>query len=99
MKRVIVTVHCLIFAASSVFAAGSGMPWESPLQQFLDSITGPTLRVIAVIIIIATGLSLGFGEVGHGFRKLLQVILGLSVAFTAASFFLSFLGFGGGVSF
>jgi uncharacterized membrane protein YwzB len=32
-------------------------------------------------------------------RKLLMVCLGLSIAFTAASFFLDFLGYGGGAVF
>lgn len=32
-------------------------------------------------------------------KKLMMVLLGLSVAFTASTFFLSFLGFGGGAVF
>jgi type IV secretion system protein TrbC len=49
-----------------------------------------------VIIIIITGLSLAFGESSGGFKRLLQIVFGLSIAFAAASFFLSFFGFGGG---
>ncbi|GLV24668.1 TrbC/VirB2 family protein [Sphingobium sp. TomTYG45] len=37
-------------------AAGSGMPWEEPLQQVLDSVQGPVAKIVAVIIIIVTGL-------------------------------------------
>lgn len=78
------------------FAAGSGMPWEAPLQSILDSIEGPVAKIIAVIIIIITGLTLAFGESSGGFRRLMQIVFGLSIAFAAASFFLSFFGFGGG---
>lgn len=78
------------------YAAGSGMPWEAPLQKVLQSIEGPVAKIIAVIVIIATGFSLAFGEVSGGFRKLIQIIFGLSVAFAAASFFLPLLGFSGG---
>jgi type IV secretory pathway VirB2 component (pilin) len=32
------------------------MLWEQPLQQILQSIEGPVIKVIAVIVIITTGL-------------------------------------------
>lgn len=77
-------------------AAGSGMPWEAPLQKILESIEGPVAKVVAVIIIIVTGLSLAFGDMGGGFRRLIQIVFGLSIAFAATSFFLSFFAFAGG---
>jgi type IV secretion system protein TrbC len=77
-------------------AAGSGMPWEAPLQRILESIEGPVAKIIAVIIIIVTGLTLAFGDMGGGFRRLLQIVFGLSIAFAATSFFLSFFSFAGG---
>jgi type IV secretory pathway VirB2 component (pilin) len=77
-------------------AAGSNMPWEQPLQQILDSVQGPVAKVVAVLIIIVTGLSLAFGETSGGFRRLIQIVFGLSIAFAASSFFLSFFSFGGG---
>lgn len=78
------------------YAAGSGMPWEAPLQRILESIEGPVAKIIAVIIIIVTGLTLAFGDMGGGFRRLLQIVFGLSIAFAATSFFLSFFSFAGG---
>ena len=82
--------------AGPVFASGSQMPWEQPLQQILDSVQGPVSKIIAVIIIITTGLSLAFGDTSGGFRRLIQIVFGLSIAFAASSFFLSFFSFGGG---
>jgi type IV secretion system protein TrbC len=77
-------------------AAGSGMPWEAPLQSILESIEGPVAKIVAVIIIIVTGLTLAFGDSSGGFRRLVQIVFGLSIAFAASSFFLSFFSFGGG---
>lgn len=77
-------------------AAGSSMPWEAPLQSILESIEGPVAKIVAVIVIIVTGLSLAFGETSGGFRRLIQIVFGLSIAFAASSFFLSFFSFGGG---
>jgi len=86
----------MIMIASAAHAAGSGMPWEAPLQKVLDSVQGPVAKIVAVIIIITTGLTLAFGETAGGFRRLIQIIFGLSIAFAASSFFLSFFSFGGG---
>lgn len=85
-----------IVAASPAWAGGSSMPWEAPLQSILESIEGPVAKIIAVIIIITTGLTLAFGDTSGGFRRLVQIVFGLSIAFAASSFFLSFFSFGGG---
>ncbi|WP_445228101.1 TrbC/VirB2 family protein [Comamonas sp. MYb21] len=86
----------LLAIAVPAHAAGSNMPWEAPLQSILESIQGPVARIVAVIIIIATGLTLAFGDTSGGFRKLVQIVFGLSIAFAASSFFLSFFSFAGG---
>ena len=85
-----------LLMAAPAHASGSSMPWEEPLQKILESIEGPVAKIVAVIIIITTGLTLAFGDTGGGFRKLIQIVFGLSIAFAASSFFLSFFSFGGG---
>jgi len=85
-----------VLIAEAASAAGSGMPWEAPLQKILDSIEGPVAKVVAVVTIIMTGLSLAFGDMGGGLRRLVQIVFGLSIAFAATSFFLSFFSFAGG---
>lgn len=82
--------------SAQALAAGSSMPWEEPLQKILESIEGPVAKIIAVIIIIMTGLALAFGDSTGGTRRLIQIVFGLSIAFAASSFFLSFFSFGGG---
>ena len=86
----------MVMAAVPAHASGSSMPWEAPLQSILESIEGPVAKIVAVIIIIATGLALAFGDTSGGFRRLIQIVFGLSIAFAASSFFLSFFSFGGG---
>ena len=85
--------------ASPAHAAGSGMPWEGPLTQILSSVEGPIAKIVGTMAIILAGLGLAFGDTGGGFRKLIQIVFGLSIAFTATSFFLSFFSFGGGATF
>ena len=98
-RRTLATASTFAFVAlvtAPAYAAGSNMPWEQPLTQILDSIQGPVAKVISVIIIIVTGLTLAFGETSGGFRRLIQIVFGLSIAFAASSFFLTFFQFGGG---
>jgi type IV secretion system protein TrbC len=105
MKRVIfqcavlgaATALMTVVVASNACAAGSNMPWEQPLNQILRSVEGPVAKIMAVIIIIVTGLTLAFGDASGGFRRLIQIVFGLSIAFAASSFFLAFFSFGGGV--
>ena len=92
----IVSLAVLAAVSVEVHAAGSGMPWEAPLQRILELIEGPVAKVSAVVIIILTGLSLAFGDMGGGIRRLVQIVFGLSIAFAATSFFLTFFSFAGG---
>jgi len=97
--RIIATTALITLAtlpSAPVWAAGSNMPWEQPLNQILQSVEGPVAKIMAVIIIIVTGLTLAFGDTSGGFRRLIQIVFGLSIAFAASSFFLSFFSFGGG---
>ncbi|MDQ8757480.1 TrbC/VirB2 family protein [Sphingosinicella sp. LHD-64] len=94
--RISLAIGLALVIAVSAQAAGSGMPWEEPLQRVLESVQGPVAKIVAVIIIIVTGLTLAFGETAGGFRRLIQIVFGLSIAFAASSFFLSFFSFGGG---
>lgn len=92
----LVLLACLALSADPAHATGSNMPWEAPLESILQSIEGPVARIVAVIIITITGLTLAFGETSGGFRRLIQIVFGLSIAFAATSFFLAFFTFGGG---
>jgi len=101
LARALVPTVAALALTSAAHAAtggtGGGMPWEGPLTAVMDSITGPVARIIAILIIVATGMTLAFGDVGQGFKKLLQILFGLAIAFAAASFFLPLVGGGGAI--
>jgi len=92
---VLITTISLALAPAA-YASGSSMPWETPLNSILESVQGPVAKIISVIIITVTGLTLAFGDTSGGFRRLIQIVFGLSIAFAASSFFLSFFSFSGG---
>ena len=84
------------FFVVPAYAAGSGMPWEAPLQMFVDSVTGPIARGAAVIAIVLVGIGFAFSESGSAAQKLAKVGLGLCLAFWVASGAVEFFGFAGG---
>lgn len=93
------TLALLVFEPAWAGGTGGGMPWDNWLTQIADSITGPVAKAIGVIAIALTGLGVAFSEGGSWVRRGLSVIFGLSIAFTASSFALSFFNFTGGAGF
>ena len=95
-------IGLLLCAAHPAWASGGGsgaMPRDDKLTAVADSITGPVAKAIGVIAIALTGLGVAFSEGGSWVRKGLSVIFGLSIAFTASTFALSFFNFTGGAAF
>jgi type IV secretory pathway VirB2 component (pilin) len=86
------TVIVVFLICPELLASDSGMPWEDPLNQITDSLTGPVARSVGLIALAATGLALAMGEAGGIFRRLVQVVFGLSIAFSAASWGMSLFG-------
>ncbi|HEY0870468.1 MAG TPA: TrbC/VirB2 family protein [Acidothermaceae bacterium] len=97
--RLALTVFALLaLVAGDAFAGSAGMPWEGPLNQLLQSLTGPVAKAVGVFSIVGLGFGIAFSEGGSGLRKALWVVLGLAISFSATSFFLSFMGFSGGLA-
>lgn len=57
-------------------SGGGGLPWESPLQQIQQSITGPVAGFIALAAVaIAGGMLIFGGELNDFARRLMYVVL------------------------
>ena len=94
-----VALCTLLLLIPSAYAASTGLPWENPLQKILNSLTGPVAKILGVIAIVIAGFGIAFGEAGSGMRRIFQVVLGLSIAFTASTLVVSLFGFSGGAVF
>ena len=79
-----ITLACAALAAISLGLAepalassgGGGLPWESPLQQIQQSITGPVAGFIALAAVAIAGAMLIFGgELNDFARRLCYVAL------------------------
>lgn len=98
-RRVLAVLTAAMFYAPAAFASGTGMPWETPLQNVLDSITGPVAKAAGIIAIVMAGLGFAFGEGGGIMRKAMGIVFGLAVVFAAAQWGMTFFGFAGGAGF
>lgn len=82
----------------AAFAGSSNMPWDTPMQNILNDATGPVAKTIGVLIIMGLGFAMANTEQGGMMRKVLGVVLGISIAFAAAQWGLTFFGFAGGAA-
>lgn len=90
-------ITCALLTAFPAAAGGSGMPWEGPIQQVVDSITGPVVQAAAVVAVVLFGAGVAMSENNSSMRRGLSILFGLCIAFAASTFFLDFFGFAGGL--
>ena len=88
-----------LIVSAAAHGQGAGMPWETPLNNFLTSLTGPVAKIVGVAAVVITGLGIAFSEGGSGMRKIVTVAFGLTIAFSATTFFLPLFGYAGGAAF
>ena len=99
ISRQVARIACLTLIGSrTALAAGGGypMPWDTPLQNLLGNLTGPTARALVLIAIVACGLLWAFTRNEEGLKRLGQVAFGGAIAMGAVTMLAS-LGFAGAV--
>ena len=82
-------------ALTPLIVAALVAPFIGSFSTFA-TLTLASLAMGAMLFTMASGLTLAFGDTAGGFRRLIQIVFGLTIAFAASSFFLSFFSFGGG---
>ncbi|NEK17173.1 TrbC/VirB2 family protein [Rhizobium leguminosarum] len=72
----IALILAFILADPAWASSGGGLPWEDPLQQIQESITGPVAGFIALAAVaIAGGMLIFGGELNDFARRLMYVVL------------------------
>ena len=69
-------VPLLLFAFPATASPGAGLPWEGPLEQIQESITGPVAGFIVLsAVAIAGGMLIFGGELNDFARRLMYIVL------------------------
>jgi type IV secretory pathway VirB2 component (pilin) len=68
---------------------------KSLLLPAAASVTGPVAKALCILAIVVLGFGFAFSD-GGGLRRVLGLLLGVSIAVTATSFGVTFFGFDGG---
>ena len=89
--RTLVFPGCLVLLGSlrslaEAAATGPAMPWDTPLNTILNSLSGTVAHVLITVAVIVTGLVFAFTEHGSGARRLFGVAFGGALALGALSF-------------
>ena len=74
--HIYVVALTITLASPALASSGGGLPWEGPLQQIQESITGPVAGYIALAAVATAGGMLIFGgELNDFARRLMYVVL------------------------
>jgi type IV secretion system protein TrbC len=102
LRRSLVAFSALYAVAlinsSAAWAGGAGpeMPWNAPLQNLLDNLSGPTAVTIGMLMFVIGALMWGLGRNEETIRKFGGTIFGVAIAVGVINLF-NALGFQGAV--
>lgn len=98
LRLVLLATALLLLFASDAWAGTGGqqMPWNTPLQNVFDNLTGITGRTLAGFMIAIGGIIWGFTRNEEGAKRIGQAIIGIGFLLGAVSF-LDLLGFQGAI--
>jgi type IV secretion system protein TrbC len=84
-RRLGATVFLSLVGMSAAYA--QQLPWETPIQKIQESLAGPVAKAIGIICLAVSGAMLAFGgELNDFTKRILMVVLALSVMLAAGSF-------------
>jgi type IV secretion system protein TrbC len=97
LVKSVLVFSCFLLTSNAFATSYGNLPFVSTMNTLKEAISGPFLLSGAIIMVVITCLMLAFGEWGDGFKKMINIVLWLSVAFAATSFIGTL--FGGGAVF
>lgn len=76
--------------------SGTAMPWETPLQNILNSLTGTTGKILTAVMFVVAGATWGLSRNEEGARKFFQGAVGGAILMSSVQI-AGLLGFAGAV--
>jgi type IV secretion system protein TrbC len=75
--------------ASPLWAGGAGpsMPWNGPLQNLLDNLSGPTAQTLGMLMFVIGALMWGFSRNEEHIRRFGGAVFGCAIAIGVVALF------------
>ena len=86
-RRLATLLALLAVASTRMYAAGPAMPWDGPLDNLLQNLSGPTARALVLVAIVATGLLWALTRNEEGVKRVGQIAFGGAIAMGAVTLF------------
>lgn len=83
--------------AAMAMATTSDAPWVGMLDKIMKILVGPTARIIAILAIVIVGFVFISGNTREGGKIGLNVAVGVSIIFAAATWGPKFFGYSGSI--
>ena len=83
MTNATIAFCCLLVFAKNAMAQAN--PILQPFEILKDLVAGPLVRALAIICVVVTGIAIAFDTGGHEKRRIIYVLIGLSVALSSAA--------------
>ena len=97
MKKKVLFIFLLL--TFTCFASNAGMPWESPLEKIMESLTGPVAKTMSILAVAGVSGAMMFGEMGGLMKKMLGIVAGIATLFVAVAWVPSFFNYSGSIIF
>jgi type IV secretion system protein TrbC len=100
LRRVFpLSLSLILYPLATAYAGtAGGLPWESPLDKLVKSLSGPVALGIAIIAMVAAGGALVFGgELSEFTRKALLLVLAIAFLVLGSQFMTTLFSVSGAV--
>lgn len=81
----VLTMFMALFVTFNCLAVDQNAPWTKSGVKILNMLTGTTAGVIAALALVAAGLTMAFGELQGGMKKIVSLVIGISIVVGATS--------------
>ncbi len=87
IRKIEARIRALVLGAGLSLAgtlAAEQAPWDTPLERLTDMLTGSTIRIVGILLILSAGLYIAVSEGSNVKKRVAWIVIGLGVAINAS---------------
>ncbi|MDK4494997.1 TrbC/VirB2 family protein [Fusobacterium necrophorum] len=92
-----VAISLFFLKAALAMASTSDAPWVGMLDKIMKVLVGPTARLLSIFALVVVGFVFMSGNTKEGGKMGLNIAVGVSIIFAAATWGPKFFGYSGSI--